>query len=235
MIEPISLPPPKDAVQRIHRFVRDLAWGAVNNQWGANLRLFRGELNEPDTQLNNYMESVWNGRPPQIGVLEAFAYVKIEGNACQLTEKAFALLDAAPPIAIFISYRRHVSSAVALMIWADLRAEGLKPFLDIRSIAPGDEWHSLLERRVKGCNVFISVIGPHTLESEYVCKEIQWALEVPDVRMIPVLHGGFSPSDFADSPFPDLQHKNLVVVEEDNAQDLYNALEQLKTVFALFG
>lgn len=235
MTEALYLPPPKDGLQRVRRFARDLAWGAINNLWGARLSIFRGEINEPQTEYAPYKSTVWHDEVPSIAILESFGFITLGQNYCQLTEKAFLLLDEPPPTAIFISYRRPVSSALALLIWADLRAEGFKPFIDIRSIAPGDEWHALLEKRVKSCNVFISVIGHGTFDSEFVRREVHWALETPGVRMIPVLHTGFKPDDLAGSAFPELQHKNVVVIQDETALEFYDALEQLKHVFGLIG
>lgn len=236
MDDPLGLPLPKDPVQRLHRYAYDLAWGAVNEIWDAQLGYFRGEL-VGDTP-RQYAQEVWNNAPPSLGLMMALGYVHVvrEGNPIlvQLTDKAFELLNQPPPVSIFISYSRSVSSALALFIWSELRVDGFTPFLDIRGIDPGDEWYSLLERRVKGSNIFIACIGPKTLESEYCQQEIRWALETEGTRIIPVLHGGFIPEDIPGSIFPELQLKNVIYIPEDKAGPIYTGMEQLRSVFGLF-
>lgn len=236
MDDSLGLPLPKDPIQRIQRFAYDLAWGAINEKWDASLSYFRGGLT--DSGPRQYIQEVWDNQPPALGLMMALGYMTIarEGNPIlvQLTEKAFALLNAPPPISIFISYRRSVSSALALFIWSELRVDGFTPFLDIRGIDPGDEWYNLLERRVKNSNIVIACIGPDTLESEYCQREIQWALETPNTRIVPVLHGGFMADDLPGSPFPELQLKNVIYIPEETAAAIYTGVEQLRGVFGLF-
>ena len=231
MDDPLGLPLPKDPIQRIQRFAYVLAWGAINEKWDASLSYFRGELT--DSGPRQYIQEVWGNQPPALGLMMALGYMIIarEGNPIlvQLTEKTFGLLNAPPPVSIFISYRRSVSSALAMLIAAELRVEGFRPFLDIRSIALGDEWHAILESRVRQSNIFIPVIGPTTLESDYVKEEVEWALENETARrIIPIVHAGFSPADLDKSPFPALAKKNPIHIREDNAADLFSAVQQLK-------
>ena len=229
---PLELPLPRDPVQRIHRFARDLAWGVVNDQWPVRLSLFRGQIN--DNAARDYIEHVWGDIPyPAVALLQTFGYVTFEESlySCQLTEKAFMLLDETPPLSIFISYSRAISSALAMLIWSDLRTEGFQPFIDIRNIAPGDEWFSVLEQRVKNSSIFVFVVGPGTLESEYVRQELAWAEATDGTRIIPVLHAGLTPDMLPD----ELQRKNLIVVREERALDFYNALEGLRAALGLLG
>lgn len=236
MDDPLGLPLPKDPIQRIQRFAYDLAWGAINEKWEATLNYFRGDLT--DSGPRQYVQEVWDNNPPALGLMLALGYMTVarEGNpiVVQLTPKTFELLNAPPPVSIFISYRRSVSSALALYIWSELRVDGFMPFLDIRGIDPGDEWYNLLERRVKSSNIFIACIGPSTLQSEYCQREIQWALETNSTRIIPVLHGGFTPDDLPGSPFPELQLKNVIYIPEETAAAIYTGMEQLRGVFGLF-
>ncbi|MBI5931289.1 MAG: toll/interleukin-1 receptor domain-containing protein [Chloroflexi bacterium] len=236
MDDPLGLPLPRDPLQRIERFAYDLAWGAVNEKWDAFFGYFRGEITGDGPR--QYVQEVWDNNPPTLGLMMALGYMSIlrEGNPIQiqLTEKTFNLLNAPPPVSIFVSYRRSVSSALALYIWSELRVDGFTPFLDIRGIDPGDEWYNLLERRVKGSNIFIVCLGPTTLESEYCQREIQWALETASTRIIPVLHSGFTPDDLPGSPFPELQLKNVIYIPEETAAAIYTGMEQLRGVFGLF-
>jgi hypothetical protein len=113
------------------------------------------------------------------------------GRTFYLTDKAWALLDKPRDTPnLFISYKRGVSSELALLIEARLRLVGADPdniFVD-RHIKLGDEWAQLIEAKTRGSSHFISLIGPGSLDSPYVRQEIEWALEDPARRIIPILH-----------------------------------------------
>ncbi len=224
---PLSLPLPKDGMQRIRRLARDLAWGALNGKWDVsnNFRF---------AAVADYVDEVWGTEAISFRFLQVMGYVVFEdNNNWALTEKAFDLLNEPPPLDIFISYSRAVSSALAMLIWAELRTDGFQPFLDIRDIALGDDWEDVLEQRVRNSNIFIPVIGHHTLDSPYIQAEIEWALDTSNCRVIPVLHGGFTPADLDASPFPQLQEKNLIVIPEERALSFYNALQQIRGALGL--
>lgn len=232
---PIDLPLPDEPIQRVRRLARDLAWGALHGLWQPRLMIYeerawdKAWLFHPGENFENYI-NLWNNQMPDVYLLEAFGYLaKTAESDWLLSDKAFKLLEEDRPESIFVSYRRSISSALAMLIAAELRVEGFRPFLDIRSIALGDEWHTVLENRVRQSNIFIPVIGPTTLESDYVKEEIAWALENETARrIIPLVHAGFSPADLATSPFPALAKKNPIHIREDNAADFYAALQQLK-------
>jgi hypothetical protein len=103
--------------------------------------------------------------------------------------QSFALLDQPAPASIFISYRRRDSSELALLILARFKMLGQEPFLDM-SIEPGDDWETRLRREVAGRDYFVSLVGPTTLESEYVRQEILWALDAGK-QIIPIWHRGW--------------------------------------------
>lgn len=121
-----------------------------------------------------------------------------------------------------------------MYIWAELRVEKFTPFLDIRNIAAGDEWEQLLENRVKSSNIFISVLGEGTLDSEVVKQEIGWATSSDKTKIIPILHEGFKPDNLDGTAYQFLQHKNLIVVENETSADIYNAVEKLKEILWLY-
>lgn len=117
------------------------------------------------------------------------------GRQFYLTDKAWALLDRPRDTPnLFISYKRGVSSELALLIEARLRLVGADPdniFVD-RHIKLGDEWANLIETKTKESSHFISLIGEGSLDSPYVRQEIEWALEDPARRVIPILHRGYT-------------------------------------------
>jgi hypothetical protein len=128
---------------------------------------------------------------------------------------------------VFISYKREYSSAFALLIEARLELAGIKAFVD-RSIPGGDDWHGLLEDRVRNSAVCVCVIAPGTLESDWVKKEIQWA---EDGLLLPVFHGGYDFESEKDS-YPSwlvasLQKPQWIEVKEETAKDYHNAIEEI--------
>ena len=104
----------------------------------------------------------------------------------------------------FISYRREDSSAEAHKIY-DALAEQIgaeKVFMDIKSISPGTDWRTHLEKTLKEIDTLIIVIGPEwlkvnddwgrrkiDLEEDLVRLEIVTSLE-KKLKIIPVLVNG---------------------------------------------
>jgi hypothetical protein len=228
---PLGEPLPDDPIERVHRFARDLAWGALNGHWTSSISVIAYSSGEDWISFgrdnaytfDDYFNSVWQTQYPEISILIAFAYVVLvrERESGQrdyaLTPKAFALL-AKPltPPTVFISYRRSISSALGLLLVSRLKAVGIpNPFIDM-NIDPGDEWHAQLEKIVRDSRYFILLIGKATLESEYVKKEIEWALDTPDMVIIPFLHDGVR-EDVLSSV--GLQDKQAIVVQNESAEE----------------
>lgn len=253
---PLSDPLPIEPIERVKRFARDLAWGALNGLWEPRLGVtfyspfFAKYINLTsvwDERLfKDYFTGVWGPveifeenyitatEIPSFWMLEVLNYVvSYEAGVWKLTEKAFALLEEQRPESIFISYRRAVSSALAMLIAAELRLVGFQPFIDIQDIPLGDKWHALVEKRVRDSNIFIIVIGPATLDSTTVQKEIEWALEnEQNRRIIPILHSGFTEAEL-EAAYPALQQNNLIRIQSDRATDFYAALQLLKNALGV--
>jgi hypothetical protein len=202
---PIYQPVPADPTERVHRFARDLAWGALNNRWSSLITSVQSEPNiyywveARKVDLAEYVEVVWGDQPPLGDLLASFGYLNIirqngsDSTDYLITQKAFDLLrEPATPPSVFISYRRAESSAFGLLILARLKMVGvINPFLDMQ-IEPGADWYAHLEKIVRGSRYFILLIGRTSLESDYVQQELTWALDTPDCTIIPVWHNGFA-------------------------------------------
>lgn len=232
-------PLPSDLMKRVKRLAYDLAFGVVNGLWQPVVEIGGGSFADfyfmAAQEIRPYLDEVWGDPdPPYPALLITFGYVRpASGAIYYLTEKAFTLLEEPPPIAIFISYRRSVSSAFAMLIAAELRLVGFQPFIDIQDIPLGDKWHALVEKRVKESNIFIVVIGPESLDSTYVQKEIEWALEnEQNRRIIPILHGKFTAEELKIA-YPTLQQNNLISIQNDHATDFYAALQLLKNALGV--
>jgi hypothetical protein len=103
------------------------------------------------------------------------------------------------PNKVFISYRREDSQYQARRIY-DAFVEALPPdtvFMDVNSLAPGDDFVEILEGWVQQCDVLLALIGPKWIDSidprtnlrrldnpdDFVRIEVRGALE----RKIPVV------------------------------------------------
>jgi hypothetical protein len=237
----LKQPPPENSVERIHVLARDLAFGAIEGLWTPKILVLIGPPVQPitwltgegsnDQYLIEYLSDKWNDQQPAADLLVSFGYFNWLGqresgtNVYVLTEKAFALLEkpTAPP-SVFISYRRNQSSALGLLIVARLKAVGVEnPFIDM-NIDPGDEWHALLQKTVQQSQFVIALIGPGTLESPYVQRELDWALATPSVHVIPVWHNGYA----GDGTVPEaLGSKNAIRIKEESAEEYELAMIKL--------
>jgi hypothetical protein len=186
---------------------------------------------QQNQNLLEYLEQKWNDQYPSADLLVSFGYLnwleerESGTNVYILNGKAFALLEkpTAPP-SVFISYRRNQSSALGLLIVARLKAVGIEnPFIDM-NIDPGDEWHALLEKTVRQSQYVIALIGPGTLESPYVRRELDWAARTPGAQIIPIWHNGYA----GEGETPEaLSSKNAIRIKEESAEEYELAVIKL--------
>lgn len=227
---PLAEPIPDDPVERVHRFARDLAWGATRGLWNAETidRSSHGWGRDGAGDIRQIWldyRPIWiiEGKAvtPPLSMLLSFGYLITrqfrETEIFTLTQKAFDLL-AKPllPPTVFISYRRTVSSALGLLLVSRLKVMGIpNPFIDM-NIDPGDDWHAQLEKIVRSSHYFILLIGNTTLDSDYVREEIEWALDTPEMVIIPFLHDGVREDVLTAVGLGD---KNAIVVQNESAEE----------------
>ncbi|MFN8372940.1 MAG: toll/interleukin-1 receptor domain-containing protein [Anaerolineae bacterium] len=242
MDNPHHLLPPSDPLERIHAFARDLAYGAIMNLWGAEIRVYFGEDGasfigqDGGDKLMALITDKWTKQYPPINLLQTFGYVvqtTDQGRAAYyaLTQKAFELLEKpATPPSVFISYGRKQSSAFGLLLECRLASIGVKAFID-RSIDPGDDWHSHLKSNIARCDYVVALFAPGTLSSSYVREEIQWAVEGKK-NAIAIWHGGFRFDRAEILDCPDwleafVTSKHAIRVQEESAEGYHDATEKL--------
>jgi hypothetical protein len=181
-----------------------------------------------------YIWRRWNSAIPRQLLLQSYEYIDSVGR---LTRPAFDLLSESIPANIFISYHRKSSSALGLLIVARMKAAGMEPFIDM-ALVPGEAWHAGLQERIKSYDAFILLLAPETLTSEYVIREIEWALEA-GVEVIPLWHGKFEyKSDVWRGKVPDevdscLAERNAIRVLEESASGYNTAIVELLNRFWL--
>lgn len=101
---------------------------------------------------------------------------------------------------VFISYARQDHEA-ALRIYNDLKKSGLEPWLDTKSILPGERWKVSIAAAIPNCDYFLALLSSNSVSKKgYVQKELKYALDVFDeipeheVFIIPARLDDCSPS-----------------------------------------
>jgi hypothetical protein len=83
--------------------------------------------------------------------------------------------------AVFISYSR-ADSAAASTLESELGERDISTSRDVAFLQPGQEWQAALRREVTGTDCFVVLISPKAAESEWVRKEVRWALSEYDAH-----------------------------------------------------
>jgi hypothetical protein len=213
-----KVPISSDTDKRIETLARELAEGAKAEIWEPSIVADRREL--IGTEVSNYLTIRWNNQYPSPELLDRYGYLERYSGGYHITKAAFDLTKATPPTTIFISYKRSESSAFALLVLHRLKEAGLDAFLDIK-LETGEPWHPELEERIKGSDNFVVLLGAKTLESRWVCKEIEWAI-TEKKRILPIWQPGFSTNDSSqwqfelDEVYQSIQRIQGIKVLEDS-------------------
>jgi len=93
---------------------------------------------------------------------------------------------------IFISYARE-DIKIAKKLYYDLKEEGLKPFLDVIDMLPGEKWELAIQKAIKSSKYVIILISPNSvIKKGFIQKEISYSIDLleqfPDseIFIIPV-------------------------------------------------
>lgn len=199
------------------RFLREVVYGFDREEFGETYiinstdevrsRNWLPAGRNGNQKFSDFFSERWKGKLPTLNYFLSNGYlIPSTGDSYILTPQAFGLLSV-PEVdpSVFISYRRQESSAFALLIEARVKDRGGNAYLD-KNLKGGDNWHGQLEERVKASKYLVCLIGPSTLESEFVRKEIIWAREAK-VTIIPVCHNGQTLGDASE------QFKQLMSLE----------------------
>jgi WD40 repeat protein len=87
----------------------------------------------------------------------------------------------------FISYGRADSKTFAKNLNDRLVAEGLEVWFDFDDIPLGVDYQNQIDNGIECADNFLFIIAPHSVNSPYCAKEVQWAL-LYNKRIIPILH-----------------------------------------------
>lgn len=101
---------------------------------------------------------------------------------------------------VFISYARE-DLPFAMRLFADLKRRGERPWLDLKSLLPGQEWESGVNRAIRESDYFIAMLSSRSVSKKgYVQREIREALSLLDtlpsgrVYVIPIRLDNCQPS-----------------------------------------
>lgn len=239
---PLEQPAPQEPLQRIQVLARDLAYGAVNGIWGSKIYVMfsaSGERWASDTKHTGgevdvffkYLKEKWNNLQPPASLMLSFEYFAIYNAAKQhqvdylLTAKAFALLEKpATSPSVFISYKQDESSALGLLIEARLKYvdRHISVFID-KLLLPGEDWERRLEETIRSCRYFICLIGPDTLSSTTIQKELNWAID-SGCTIVSICHNGYE----VNGDYPEkLRGKQAIIINRESAKDYESALSDV--------
>ena len=143
---------------------------------------------------------------------------------------------------IFLSYRRDDASGWAGRIYEHLAREwgAEHVFMDIDTIAPGEDFREAIERTMQVCDVVLVVVGPNWLNARDQAgnrrldddhdthrAEVVAALAA-DVRVVPVLVGGAQMPRASELPeaIKDLTYRNAAVIEDRRFASDVDALKR---------
>ncbi|KAI6703806.1 hypothetical protein NL676_012942 [Syzygium grande] len=91
-----------------------------------------------------------------------------------------------PPCDVFINHRgAETKRSIAGLLHSFLSLLGLHPFLDSRSMMPGDKLFDEIDAAIYGCKVGVAVFSPHYCESRFCLHELALLMETKK-RVIPI-------------------------------------------------
>jgi len=96
---------------------------------------------------------------------------------------------AAPPREAFLSHSSK-NATFANRLVEVLRAHGVRAFFSPRHILGAQQWHDEIGAALKRCDWFLLVLSPQSVASEWVKKELVYALQKNPYRnrIVPILY-----------------------------------------------
>ncbi|MCP4654600.1 MAG: TIR domain-containing protein, partial [bacterium] len=93
---------------------------------------------------------------------------------------------------IFLSYA-HEDREHAAALYARLKREGFRPWMDEEDLLPGHSWRTAIRQAIRQADVFLVLLSQHSGKRGFVQKEIRLGIEIweerpeGDVFLIPAL------------------------------------------------
>ncbi|KAF8401552.1 hypothetical protein HHK36_012494 [Tetracentron sinense] len=90
------------------------------------------------------------------------------------------------PWDVFINHIRiDTKRSLAVLLYDHLTRLNLHPFMDIKSMNPGDKLFPSIDNAIRNCNVGVSVFSPHYCESYFCLRELTTLMESKK-KVIPI-------------------------------------------------
>lgn len=83
---------------------------------------------------------------------------------------------------IFISYSQE-DKYIAEKFFNKLKKEGFEPWLDVKSIKPGEDLQNSIDKAIQKTDLFIVLVSKNIIQDERVKKEIQVALNIAQRKL----------------------------------------------------
>jgi len=98
---------------------------------------------------------------------------------------------------VFISYSAK-DVQIAKDVYDVLRRLGMEAWLDIYEIRPGDDITDRIEDGIKSCQLFVAIITPNSVGSNWVQKELRLAIEKSEGynSIVPIILDGIAVPDY---------------------------------------
>ncbi len=119
-----------------------------------------------ETSFSAYSRKGMSAKLYSYPVLDARSGIELEGYGDRLISER----------RVFLSYAREDSDQ-ARLIESELSARGVRAFRDESALLTGDEWERELEKAARSSDAVLILLSRAAAESEYVRKEIGWALD----------------------------------------------------------
>ncbi len=102
-----------------------------------------------------------------------------EGDAHDASGTSQLLLSESPP-RVFISYARE-DKAAARKLYADLKRNGARPWLDEECLLAGQKWEAAIGQAIRGSRHFLALLSSNSVaKSGFIQKELGQALDILD-------------------------------------------------------
>jgi hypothetical protein len=121
----------------------------------------------------------------------------------------------------FISYSRR-DLGIAEKIITVLRKNALEPWLDWKSIPKGEDWEEEIYRGIEGADIFLFLVSPDSIASEWCKKEIDHAVK-NNKRILPIVVRDSDPK----SIHPEISKRNWIFCR-DGQDDFGKAIEEVR-------
>ncbi|KAF8370111.1 hypothetical protein HHK36_031855 [Tetracentron sinense] len=87
---------------------------------------------------------------------------------------------------VFINHRGiDTKRSVAGLLYDNLTRHELHPFMDVKSMSPGDKLFETIDSAIRNCKVGVAIFSPHYCESEFCLHELATLLESKK-KVIPI-------------------------------------------------